>query len=203
MHLEFLVEEPSAEVALQNLVPKIMGAKISYRIHPFQGKQDLLKNLPNRLRGYRSWLPTDWRVVVLIDEDRQDCLELKARLEQVAHQEGLVTKSRPNSSGNFQVLNRIAIEELEAWFFGDVAAISRGYPKIPRNLDKKKIYRDPDAIKGGTWETLERILKKKGYYPGGLPKVEAARRISTQMDPWRNTSKSFQVFRDALHEMVT
>ena len=42
MHIEFLVEEPSAEAALKNLVPKISGQDVSFMIHPHQGKQDLL-----------------------------------------------------------------------------------------------------------------------------------------------------------------
>ena len=46
MHLEFLVEEESAETALDNLVPKIVGPNISYNIRVFQGKFDLLKKLP-------------------------------------------------------------------------------------------------------------------------------------------------------------
>ena len=57
MHIEFLVEEQSAESALVNLIPKIIGREVSFKIHPFQGKPNLLANLPARLRGYRQWLP--------------------------------------------------------------------------------------------------------------------------------------------------
>lgn len=74
MHLEFLVEEPSAEAALENLLPLMLGAAVTYQIHVHQGKQDLLLKLPARLRGYRRWLPPEWRIVALVDEDRQDCL---------------------------------------------------------------------------------------------------------------------------------
>jgi hypothetical protein len=101
------------------------------------------------------------------------------------------------------VLNRLAIEELEAWFFGDVEALTTAYPGIPRTLGKKSKYRNPDAIGGGTWEALERVLQNAGYYPSGIPKIETARKISQYMNPDRNTSKSFQVFRDTLREMVT
>ena len=202
MHIEFLVEELSAEAALHNLIPRIAGPVISYRLHSFQGKDDLIKKLPGRLMGYRHWLPPDWRIMVLIDEDRQDCLILKARLEQIAVNAGLVTKSQVGPRGNFQLITRLAIEELEAWFLGDVAALCAEYPRVPQNLNKKSKYRDPDAIQGGTWEARERVLKKAGYYAGGLPKVEAARRISSHMDPKRNISKSFQVFRDGLLQMV-
>ena len=63
-------------------------------------------------------------------------------------------------------------------------------------------YRDPDAIRGGTWEALERELKRVGYFKGGLGKIEAAKAISAQMDPERNISNSFQVFMKGLLEMV-
>ena len=64
------------------------------------------------------------------------------------------------------------------------------------------MFHNPDAIAGGTWEALERVLKKSGYYPSGMPKVETARNISKYMEPHRNISKSFQVFRDALQELT-
>lgn len=56
MHIEFLVEEPSAKEALDLLVPKIAEGVITWDVHPFQGKHDLLANLLSRLRGYRQWL---------------------------------------------------------------------------------------------------------------------------------------------------
>jgi len=82
MHIEFLVEEVSVEVALHNLVPRIVGPDVSYAIHSHQGKQDLLTKLPSRLRAYRTWIPDDWYIVVLVDADSDDCRileEVRAR----------------------------------------------------------------------------------------------------------------------------
>jgi hypothetical protein len=201
MHIEFLVEEPSAEAALRNLVPKIVGDDISYNIHVFQGKQDLLKKLPKRLRGYHPWLPENWNIIVLIDKDQEECVNLKKRLDKIANNEGFITRSNSDPHKKFQVINRIAIEELEAWFFGDVKAMKLAYPKIPSLLDRNRKFRNPDAIHN-TCEALGRILKRYGYYRGGLPKIEVAKRISINMDPDRNNSKSFQVFRDALIGLI-
>jgi hypothetical protein len=75
------------------------------------------------------------------------------------------------------------------------------YPGVSKGVPHRHKYRDPDAIDGGTWEALERLLRQAGYYPAGLPKVEAARAIAQHMDPWANTSKSFQIFRDVVVEM--
>jgi len=201
MHIEFLVEELSAEAALRHLVPKIVpGVDIQFRV--FQGKQDLLSKLPILLKGYSKWIPADWRIVVLVDEDRQDCLELKRKLESAAIDAKLATKKSAENSYNFQVLNRISVEELEAWFFGDVEALHRAYPKIPSSLGTKSKYHDPDAIQGGTWDALELELQRRGYFKGGLAKIEVAKAISNHMNPDRNRSKSFQVFRDGLQEMA-
>lgn len=153
MHLEVLVEELSAEVALQILIPRILGNDVSFAIHSFQGKHHLLRRLPDRLRGYRHW-PNDTRIVVMIDSDNEDCHQQKNKLEQIACNVGLVTKTRQNNS--FQLLNRLAIKELEAWFLGDISAIHAAYPRVSLNLIHNKRYRNPDAI-DNTWETLEQI----------------------------------------------
>ena len=197
-HLELLVEESSSEAALRNLVPAIVGSHVSFRIHAHQGKPDLLAKLPNRLKGYRNWLPDDWRIVVLIDEDREDCTKAKGQLEDIAAQAGLVTKSAAKAGEPFHVLNRLCVEELEAWFFGDVKAVVSAYPRVPHSLAHRAGFRNSDAIVGGTWEALERVLQRAGYHRGGLEKVRAATEISQYMDPQRNASKSFQVFRTAL-----
>jgi hypothetical protein len=202
MHVEFLVEEPSAEAALTNIVPKILRKDLSFRIHAYQGKSDLLNKLLPRLRGYKHWLPEDSRIVVLVDADDEDCRELKAHLEEKAKNAGFLTKSSRPVGSSFHVLNRLAIEELEAWFFGDVEALHATYPRIHLTLGRKAKYRDPDAIGGGTWEALYRELRRIGYYSGGFPKISVARAVSENMVPERNRSRSFQVFCQGLLALV-
>jgi len=202
LHLEFLVEEASLESALTQLLPKILPSTVSSKIHAFRGKPDLLAKVPNRLKGYQAGLPPDWKIVILIDEDREDCLKLKKQLEDIAILAGLITKFSCQTDKSFQVLNRIVVEELEAWFLGDVPAIRQAYPKVSASLANQQPYRDPDAIKGGTWEALERVLKKAGYHPGGLEKYKASSEISQYMNPELNRSKSFKVFYKALLEII-
>lgn len=200
--LELLVEEPSAEAALNHLLPKLLGPDLLFRVYPHQGKPDLLKKLPARLRGYRRWIPEDWGIVVLIDADGKDCVEQKATLESMARQAGFSTRATTGRGGRFQVLNRLAIEELEAWFFGDVEALCEAYPGIPPSLGERAAYRDSDAIRGGTGESLEREFQKAGHHLGGLSKIKAAREISACMEPSWNRSRSFQVFRQGLLDLV-
>ena len=201
-HIEFFVEEESMEIFLQTLIPKLLG-NILYAIYPFQGKRELLALLPDRLRGYARMNEQNGCVIVLIDRDNDDCQTLKAVLEQIAMDVGLVTKSSQGMNSRFQVINRIAIEELEAWYFGDWSAVRSAYPEVPPSIPTNSKYTDPDAIQGGTEEALERIFRRAGYHRSGLRKIEAAREIAPHIDPNRNTSKSFQVFRDAIQGLVS
>jgi hypothetical protein len=199
-HIELLVEEPSTEAALRILLPNIIGP-LSFDIHSYQGKHNLLANLHDRLLGYAQWIPPTWRIIVVVDRDDDPCAKLKARLEQMAAAAGLITRSRAGGR-RFAVVTRLAIEELEAWFFGDWEAVRQAYPRVPATIPNQASYRDPDAIVGGTWEALERILQRAGYFSTGLRKIEAARRIAVAMNPERNRSPSFQVLRTALLEMT-
>lgn len=191
MHFEILLEEPSAEAALNNVLPKIIPTEHTWRIIVFNGKSDLLDSLNGTLRGYAQWITSEYRIIVLIDRDDDDCIDLKTKLNNAAIEAGLTVKT---TSRPFQVLNRIAIEELEAWFLGDPTAIRAAYPKVSAHFEHREAYRNSDDIKGGTWEALERLLQRAGYYSAGLPKIETARKVSLYMDPSRNRSKSFQVF---------
>lgn len=199
-HLEILVEELSMESALRLIVPKMIG-DATFEVYPHQCKSDLLEHLPNRLRGYAPWMPDNWRILVIVDRDNDDCRHLKSKLEAAAAQAGM--KTRAASSDTVHVVNRLAVEELEAWFFGDWEAVRAAYPKVPASIPEKQGYRDPDAIQGGTWEALEKVLKRHGYFQTGLRKIEAARSIAQHMVPERNRSKSFQVFRDAIFQTLS
>lgn len=199
-HVDFLVEEPSTEAALRTLLPRILG-NIPFDIHPHQGKTDLLDRLSDRMRGYAAWLPEGYRIVVIVDRDDDDCSELKSLMERKVADAGLMTRTRADGK-TYQVVNRIAIEELEAWFFGDWNAVCLAYPGVNQNLPQKDGFRDSDYIAGGTWEALERVLKQAGHFKSGLRKIEAARAIAEHMTPNQNRSRSFQVFRDALAELA-
>lgn len=200
-HVEVFVEEPSMEMALRHLLPRMLGS-ITFEIYQYQCKDALLARLPERLRGYSSFLPDGWLILVIVDRDDDDCRKLKATLDDIAQSAGLTTRSRARRRQRYAVINRIAIEELEAWYFGDWPAVCRAYPKLPVTIPNEARFRDPDGIRGGTWEAFERVLRKAGYFKNGLRKIEAAREIAQRMSPGRNTSRSFQALRDALAELA-
>lgn len=189
------------EVFLRALLPRLLPQGRTFEVHAFQGKADLLGKLDARLRAYAAWMPADWRIVVVVDRDNDDCRYLKQRLEDIAQRAGLRSRNRAGDLP-WQLVNRIAIEELEAWYFGDWPAVQAAYPRVPVNIPHRQGFRDPDAIAGGTWETFERVMQRHGYFKGGLAKIEAARAIAARADPTRNRSCSFQAFRAALLEAV-
>lgn len=201
-HFEILVEEPSMEAFLRELLPRLLDGRATFEVHPHQGKSDLLAKLYGRLKAYAQWLPETARIIVVVDRDSDDCTMLKQRMEQAALDTGLLTRSRAGTAP-WQVLNRMAVEELEAWYFGDWPGLRRSYPRAPATVPAQAKYKQPDAIAGGTWEALERILQRAGYFASGLNKMELAAALGRTIDPAANRSPSFQIFRAALLEAVT
>lgn len=195
------VEEPSMAAALDALLPRMLqGKSCAFKIIDHGSKSALLNDVPARLRGYALRRSEDIRVMVLVDRDNDDCRMLKALLERAAVAAGLPTKTAPGQDGRFHVVNRIVIEELEAWFVGDVAALRAAYSGVPETLANRARFRDPDAVPGGTWEALHRVLVAAGHYAGldRMPKIEVARQVALHMEPANNRSKSFQVFASGL-----
>ena len=195
-YLILLVEDPSMEEFLRVLLPRLLAQCCDFEVHSFRDKPRLLRNLMERLRGYAKWLLRDWRIMVLVDRDNDDCHRLKNKLEESTAATGL--RTRTQSGGIcWQVVNRIVVEELEAWYFGDWQAVRSAYPRVPARVPRQTRYRDPDAI-NRTWETFERILQRGGYFATGLRKLEAAREIAVHIDPHRNRSNSFNAFHSAV-----
>lgn len=192
------VEEPSMKVALCKIIGKLeLDKYFDVAIIEHQGKPRLLKDLPNRLLGYKYRLKyEDIYILVLVDRDQDDCRCLKNQLDNFAHDQGLRTKNAVPSEEKFRIVNRIVVVELESWFLGDEQAVRYAYPKVPQRFSQRKKYRDPDSIKGSAWQALLKILQEGGYYTASksLPKIDVARNISAFMKLDANSSRSFNVF---------
>ena len=200
-HFEFHVEEVSMEAFLAAWLPRFLPENCTFGIYPYSGKSALLRKIGVRLRGYATWVPADYRIVVVVDRDNDECKKLKSQLEEICESAGL--RSRRAAGGpDWQVVTRIAIEELEAWYFGDWPAVCAAYPRVSASIPGQAAYRDPDAIRGGTWEAFERVLRRHGCFKQGLAKVQAATAIGRHFDPTTNGSHSFTVFRDAIAEGI-
>lgn len=199
--LEFLVEEESAAELLKPLLAKVFkGRRVRTAIRQFQGKPDLLKKLPHRLQGYAAARRRgdDIRVVVLIDLDADDCIALKRKLDVMADEAGLVTRAKGGKGGVFHVLNRIAIRELESWYFGDWVAVRSAFPKVMQ--DVPRMYKaNPDAASGKCSDAFEKILRSHGVRMSSKP--EWGRRIGPHMGLVGNRSSSFNSFISGIREI--
>lgn len=213
MHIEFLVEDSSGCALLEILVPKLIGTRgesHTWRLHAYKGlarlpkpgglsktdpaKRQLLDRLPNLLRGLGKTPGFD-AIVVVLDADKLNCVAFLAELRQVAKDCGVADRT----------LFRLAIEEIEAWYLGDRAALMAAYPRA--NQKRLADYRQDSVC--GTWEWLaDAVVKggapaaKRGHGPNaGDLKHEWARAIGPRMAPENNASPSFAKFRDGLRRI--
>jgi hypothetical protein len=215
MHFEFLVEGQSERTALEPILTKILGKynePHTWRIHKHRGigklpddlnavpnraDTSLLHNLPSRLRAYGNSLVEGQFVIALIDLDdhpseKEFLKKLKKALE--------TCSTKPPCSFLF------AVEELEAWYFGDLPALLAAYPNAKRDVISSYI-QDSQV---GTWEILadaiyqggSRALKKLGTQ--GLDQKRIwAKEIAPRMDVLNNQSPSFCRFRDELLKIAS
>ena len=119
-HLEFHVEEASMEAFIRAWVRQVLPDDCTFDVRRYRGKPALLRKLGDRLRGYARWIPPEYRIVIVVDRDNDECQELKSRLERICENAGLRSR-RTAGSADWQVVTRIAIEELEAWKRGTSA----------------------------------------------------------------------------------
>lgn len=203
IQLEVLVEEASAEEALRHWLPRLLQGRARAKVINLGSKYKLLKVLEDRLRAYRARIDKgeDLRIMVLVDRDTDDCVELKAKLEQAAAAAELPTKSQPDGNDRFRVVNRIVIEELESWFIGDPVALRKAFTSLPAIDASSGIFRNPDN--GGSWEALHRFLKKHRIYRKSFPKIEASQRIAPHMNLSKNRSASFAQFVAGIEAILT
>jgi hypothetical protein len=181
-HLAFLLEEESAKELLDNLLPRVFP-DISFKCIPFEGKQDLQKNMHIKLRGYKV---PNTHFVILRDEDSGNCKKIKQNLKSIC-----------SNNGKPETLIRIACKELEAWYFGDLKAVETAL-KINglENLSNQKKYRIPDNIVNPK-EELKKITKNK------YQQVSASREIGKVLDYKNNTSHSFNAFIDGIKRILS
>lgn len=170
--LIFLLEEPSLKAMLEQLLPRVLP-KVRFFCITHEGKQDLEKSIPRKLR---AWKEPEVRFVVVRDNDGGDCRRLKKRLQRLCERAG-----RPDT------LVRIPCQELEAWYFGEPAVLATAYSQEGlARLGARARFRDPDAIVNPSAE-LERLVPE-------FQKIAGARRMGASLSATGNRSRSFQVF---------
>ncbi|MBI4814659.1 MAG: DUF4276 family protein [Deltaproteobacteria bacterium] len=176
----FFLEEPSMADFLKTLLPRLFP-DLAFVCVVHDGKQDLEKRLTARLRAFRE---PGVRFVVVRDQDREDCRQLKARLLQLCR-----------ASGRTEVLVRIACRELEAWYLGDLEAVANAYGRTELRFEsRKKAFRTPDSIQKPS-EWLLKLIPE-------FQKRSGAIRLGQSISVSRNQSRSFQVFVTGLAKLA-
>ena len=171
--LVFLVEEPSMADLLDGLLPRLFPA-LRFQCVPHDGKQDLEKSIPRKLR---AWREPGVRFVVARDQDSADCRQVKARLIELCR-----------NGGRSDALVRVVCRELEAWYVGDPEALVQAFPGARRPLLRelrRARYRNPDTVV----RPSEAIAKQIPEFQKRL----GARRMADHLSRG-NCSRSFQVF---------
>jgi len=217
VHFEILAEDASGKALLEQVVPKILGPKgkpNQYRIVNIQElKYRVMATLPRKqartlpwdailcqtlaiqLRAYSKALARrNGVVVIVVDLDYRHLEHFQHKLEETFQ------KNAPNLAGGV----RLAIEEIEAWILGDLAAVRRAYPLMKEYILKSY---EQDAV-CGTWEVLadavfhggsERLVEI-GYPQIGREKCHWAENIGQYMDVHTNqcrVSVSFMICSNA------
>lgn len=177
MQLVFFLEEASAKALLQELLPRFLPNIETPLFIVFEGKQDLEKQLPRKLRG---WQRPNCRFIVLRDQDSGNCYEIKEKLRELSHK-----------GGHPKTLIRIACRELESWYLGDLAAVekalsARGAAKQQMN----KRFRNPDKL-GNPGLELTRLAPS-------YQNISGSRAMGKVMKQKGNKSHSYNVFMNGI-----
>lgn len=176
--IEILVEEQSMEELLRILIPKFAPERWvldeNYFIRPHQGKQDLQKSIPQKVKTFSRWHEPA-AIVIVQDQDSAECVELKNRLISLC--------------GDIKIplLVRIVCRELEAWYIGCPKAIESAYPKFKaKNLISKSKYRNPDKLNNAKQE-LRKLLPEYAM-------IDSAKRITPHIVIEECSSESLAQF---------
>ncbi|MEZ5417686.1 MAG: DUF4276 family protein [Vicinamibacterales bacterium] len=168
------------KVLLEGLLPKLYPG-LPFICIPHEGKRDLETSLGRKLR---AWREPGVRFCVLRDNDGGDCRATK---------QGVLTLCE--AGGRPDTIVRIVCQELEAWYFGDLAAVAKAYgkPNVVAVSGRAK-FRDPDAIAKPSRE-LAGLVEE-------FQKVSGARLLGPELSR-ENRSASFRVFIEAVDRLAS
>ena len=188
----FLVEDYSTKKFLEGILPRLGFEQYDFNIKSHRGKEDLTSNLHKIVPSLSKRAQ---QIIIILDQDKQDCMKLKNELnEKMVH-----------CACEYKI--RIACYELEAWFLGDMTAISKCSPRFKASFFQgKEKYRDIDnftKIKPST--EIENIIPdwKKDYSskPKFAETIAQFMSLEQRSSKQANRSYSFHVLLETLVEL--
>ncbi len=150
-----------------------------------QGKSDLEVSFPRKLRVWAN--PITTRFIICRDNDGSNCVALKNKLAERVHVE---------TKHEYKI--RIVMNELEAWYLGDLSALeSAGVIKVgeAQKLMNKGKFRDPEKLVKAKQEFLK-LTKTTGQ-------TRLAELIGPHMSLENNKATSYLQFVQALKWAAT
>jgi hypothetical protein len=179
--LVFFLEEESAKEFLKGILPRFLPSDVSPIYVTFEGKNDLQKNLERKLR---AWIKPALGFIVLQDKDHNDCIDLKAKLQELCQK-----------SGKSNTLVRIACHHLESWYIGNLTTVLPLYNINPLKYENK--YRNPDKLSNAS-EELKKLTHNQ------YQKINGSRRIGAAfpIDHNANRSHSYRVFVEGIQKLI-
>lgn len=178
----FLVEEPSMADFLDGILPRFFP-QLQFQCVPHRGKRDLAQSISRKLK---AWREPGVRFVVMQDQDSGDCYGIKGTLVELCR-----SARRPDTSV------RIVCRELEAWYVGDIDALSEAFPQTKEAALRKlrgARFRNPDAVVQPAKALAELIPN--------FQKLKGARSMAKVISRDNNRSRSFQVFIDGVQKLL-
>jgi hypothetical protein len=183
--LVFLLEELSAKVMIQGILPKIIPeeeeSNIAVRYIVFEGKQDLEKQITRKLKGH---INPEAIFIILRDQDSGDCKIIKTKLKQKCQE-----------ANKSQTIVRIACRELESWYLADLTAVEKAYNKTNLSSQQnKKKFRNPDVL-GSPSKELKSLVPE-------YQKINGSRTIAPYLNLENERSRSFYHFINTIKKMI-
>lgn len=153
-----------------------------YKLIPHEGKSDLERSIPRKIRGMQS-VATAF-IIVRDQHSVTDCKLLKSQISDLAQ------------GGPVEVIVRIVCRELESWLLGELSAIEHSLEitGLTKQATRRK-FRNPDQLVNAK-EELEKLCP-------GYSKTHGARAVAAQFDPSKCCSRSFQVFFESAQRLLS
>jgi hypothetical protein len=187
----FLVEDYSMRKFFEGFLPRLGFEESLFEIKHHRGKEDLISHL-NKI--IPSLSKRAQQIIVIIDQDKQDCVALKNKIKE----------KMVRCVCEYKI--RIACYELEAWFLGDMEAIAKCSPRFKASsFQGKKKYRDIDNIEKPS-SVIEKIVPdwkdKYASKPQFAETIAPFVSLKKQNLKQANRSHSFHVLLETLYSLA-
>lgn len=180
MNIVLLLEERSMKIFLDEFLPRVLPEGVQFRCIPHEGKKDLEKSIPRKLR---AWRDPNARFIVLRDQDNEDCKEIKAKLLKLC-----ADGAQPDA------VVRVVCRALESWYLADLEAVDDAFGTKHAGKQNSRKYREPQRLSAPDRELKQLVPCFR--------KSEGARLMAPRLRLDNDRAPSFRSFLGALARLT-